>query len=248
MKQTLRYLLPLAVLLTVWLVGCSQFDKTALCEVTEDMLQPVYPQERATVAAGDIIEVKFLNHPDMNTRTFVELDGTIFMPLMGNLTVADKTTREIHAEMMAFYQQELRALDITIATEKPDAMVFVTGEVMAGGPLPFRTNMTMAQALAAAAPNLVKGDIRSAILVRKSESEPDSYTSYLVNGDFAQGEARNIYLSPGDVVVVPRKGIAMAGDWVQMYVRDIIPPQMSVNYGLLHEVHRKNVYGGTAVG
>ena len=234
-KQIL-ILLGLAVIMLA--AGCtSQFNNKALEPVSATMQKPVYPLARAEVAPGDGLDVRFLYHPEFNTVSRVGMDGTIFLPLMGNIKVAGKTTREIHAELMAFYKKELRSPDITITTDQPDAMVFVAGEVKAGGPLPFRTYMTAAQALAAALPNMVDGDIKSVVLIRKDEANPEQYIGYLVNGDFAEGNAMNVYLSPGDVIVVPRKGIVMAGDAVRQYIKDILPFNMNVSYGFVYEVH-----------
>jgi polysaccharide export outer membrane protein len=218
--------------------GCSQFDKAALFPITPEMTGPLYPMEGATVSSGDALTVKFTNHPDLTTTAFIEHDGSVFLPLIGNVTVAGKTTREIHAELVEFYQKHLRALDIVISTEKPDAFVYVAGEVQNSGTLPFRTSMTVAQAVAAATPNLISGDIKSTILVRKDANNPEQYASYLVDADFAAGVGRNVYVAPGDVMIVPRKGIALAGDAVQMYIRNLIPANMGVSYGFVHEVKR----------
>ena len=231
------------IALVVMISGCgSQFDKTALAPVTETMQKPIYPQARAVVAAGDGLDVRFLYHPELNTQARVGMDGYIFLPMMGAVLVAGKTTREIHSELMAFYTKELKTPDISVSTDQPDAMIFVAGEVRAGGPLPFRTYMTVAQALASALPNMIDGDIESVVLIRKDEHQADHYISYLVNGDFAKGDARNVYLSPGDVVVVPRKGIAMAGDAVRQYIKDVLPFNMNVTYGFVHEIHTEDPY------
>jgi protein involved in polysaccharide export with SLBB domain len=224
--------------IAVAIAGCSQFDKSTLLPVSADMSKPVYPQRRAVVNPGDGIFFRFTNHPDLNTHGYVELDGTFILPMVGTITVAGKSTREIREEITPLYEHELKQVDIVVTTEKPDGMVFVCGEINQGGVIPFRTNMTVAQVMAAAHPNMVTGDVRSTILVRKDENDPNVYNSYLVNGDFANGDARNIYVSPGDVVIIPRKGIAMAGDFVRMYVKDLLPTNTSINYNWVQEVNR----------
>lgn len=230
MKYLIAFLIVLAVAM-----GCSEFESADLPSPTEDMKTPIYPVRRATINGGDVVSVKFVRHPEFDTHGFVEMDGTFSLPMLGPVAFANKTTSELREELIAAYSSELRNVDIVITTEKPDAMVFVTGQTRAGGPMPYRTNMTVAMAVAASAPDSVKGDLRNTILVRKDEAAK-VYTSYLVNADFSTGDARNVYLMPGDVVVIPRKGIALAGDAIQMYVRDLIPPQMTVGYNFVHEV------------
>ncbi len=216
--------------------GLEQFDTSKLEAVTETMQKPIYPLKRAELQVGDGLTISFMYHPELNTSVVVGLDGVVFLPLMGRYMAAGKTTAEIHRELVAFYSRDLKSPDISITTDQPDPMVFVAGEVRAGGPLPFRTYMTVAQALTSALPNMVDGDITSVILIRKDEKDPETYTSYLVNGDFAEGNSRNIYLAPGDVMIVPRKGIVLAGDAVRQYIEDMVPFQMNLSYGFVHEL------------
>lgn len=233
MRRVTIIVLALAVLVS----GCSQYNKKDLARVAPEMQAPIYPMAQSTISSGDAMYVQFLYQPELNTRAVVDLDGTVFLPLMGNLKVAGRTPQDVHAQMMAFYKKELRSPDIVISIERPDSMIFVAGEIRSGGPMPFRTNMTVAQILAAAAPDMVNGDVSQTVLVRKDVNDPERYISYLVNADFSTGNARNIYVSPGDIVVVPRKGIVLAGDFVRQYIEDLIPAQLGVNYGFVHEVH-----------
>ncbi|MDR1612313.1 MAG: polysaccharide biosynthesis/export family protein [Planctomycetota bacterium] len=220
--------------------GCSEYENTAnLPRPTPDMKNPIYPIARAIIKGGDNVSVRFIRHPELDTHGFVEMDGTFSLPILGPVQFADKTTGELRDELIKAYSGELRDADVTIATEKPDAMVFVAGATRAGGPLPYRTNMTVAMAIAASAPDTVKGDLRQTILVRQDSECAEGFKSYLVDGDFASGDAKNVYLMPGDVVIIPRKGIALAGDKVQLYIRDMIPPQMTMGYIFSHEVHRE---------
>lgn len=235
----MRYLTVIGLLALAFtvLAGCSQYNKKDLARVTPEMQAPVYPLAQSTISAGDALYVQFLYQPELNTRATVDLDGTIFLPMMGNVRVAGRTMQDVHSQMKAFYKKELRSPDITLSIERPDSMVFVAGEIRAGGPMPFRTNMTVAQVLAAAAPNMVDGDVSKTVLVRKDTNDPTTYISYLVDADFSKGNARNIYVSPGDIVVVPRKGIVLAGDFVRQYIEDIIPANLGINYGFIHEMH-----------
>ena len=232
----MKHLYALLICFSVAIVGCTEFEDMDLPEPTEEMKKPIYPVERALINGGDVVSVKFVRHPEFDTHGFVEMDGTFTLPLVGPIAFANKTTSELREELIKAFSKELRNVDIVITTEKPDAMVFVTGQTRAGGPMPYRTNMTVAMAVAASAPDTVKGDLKQTILVRRDECRK-MYLSYLVNADFSNGIARNVYLMPGDVVVIPRKGIALAGDVVQMYIRDIVPPQMTVGYMFSHEVH-----------
>lgn len=239
----MKYLLGVLLLaMSAVVTGCSEYENTAqLPRPTPDMKKPIYPVKRAVIKGGDGVIVKFTRHPEFDTHGFVEMDGSFSLPLLGSIQFAEKTTSELRDELIASYSKYLKEVDLLITTEKPDAMVFVSGATRAGGPLPYRTNMTVAMAIAASAPDTVRGDLRQTILVRRDETCDEGYQSYLVDGDFASGDAKNVYLMPGDVVIIPRKGIALAGDKVQLYIRDMVPPHMTLGYGFTHEVHTQPI-------
>lgn len=242
-RMFVKRLLGGALALTVTVAtGCSEYENlSSLPPPTPEMKKPIYPVDRAVIKGGDSVSVRFIRHPEFDTHGFVEMDGTFSMPLLGAVQFADKTTAEVREALIEAYSKELRDVDVAITTEKPDAMVFVAGATRAGGPLPYRTNMTVAMAIAASAPDTVKGDLRQTILVRKDEECSDGFKPYLVNADFASGDANNVYMMPGDVVIIPRKGIALAGDNVQMYIRDIVPPHMSMGYIFSHEAYTRPI-------
>lgn len=230
------------VVVMTTVTGCSEYKNTQeLPKPTDEMKKPIYPVARAVIKGGDTVAVRFIRHPEFDTHGFVEMDGTFSLPLLGPVQFAEKTTGELRTELIEAYSSELRDVDVSITTEKPDAMVFVAGATRAGGPLPYRTNMTVAMAIAASAPDTVKGDLSQTILVRQDLACADGFQSYLVDGDFASGDAKNVYMMPGDVVIIPRKGIALAGDKVQMYVRDMVPAHMTLGYMFSHEVHTEPV-------
>ena len=58
------------------------------------------------------------------------------------------------------------------------------------------------------------------------------YKVYKVDARFEQGVERDIYLAPGDMIIVPRNAITILGDFVQKYIRDVVPPQMNIMWGL----------------
>lgn len=241
------YFLRLVALLVCMLTsgataGCvSMLFEDSPLPVESSMVKPIFPRQEPVVQSGDILKASFLYHPELNTNEMVSPDGTVTFPIIGPVTVYGKTARQIHAELMSAYEKDLINPDIVVTVDRSaTSMVYVAGEVRQGGSKPLNSNMTVAQMLASAEPDMVKGDISSVLLIRKNPDGEQS-TAYKVDARFASGANRDVYLAPGDIVVVPRKGIVLAGDFIQQYVRDLLPPQLGLNMGFVYEIDRDYV-------
>lgn len=222
--------------------GCvSMFFEDSPLPVEPSMTKPVFPRQEPVVQSGDVLKASFLYHPELNTSELVSPEGTVTFPLIGPVAVHGKTVRQIHAELMASYEKDLLNPDIVVTVDRSTtSMVYVAGEVRQGGAKPLNSNLTVAQMIASSDPDMVKGDVSSVLLIRKKPDAEQS-TAYKVDARFASGDGRDVYLVPGDIVIVPRKGIVLAGDFVQQYVRDLLPPQLGLNMGFVYEIDRDYV-------
>jgi polysaccharide biosynthesis/export protein len=112
--------------------------------------------------AGDVIEVAVAGVPELRQRVTVQLDGSISLPLLGNLSVAGSTSSEARAKIQSalatkvFRQRtadgrerplviEFEEVAATIAEYRP---VYVSGDVARPGEQAYRPNMTVRQAIA----------------------------------------------------------------------------------------------------
>ena len=213
------------------------FDDAPL-PVEPTMSKPVFPRQEPVIESGDTLKVSFLYHPELDTSEMISPDGSVVFPLIGPVMVHGKTRGQVHSELMAAYEKDLINPDIRVSVDRSaTSMVYVAGEVRQGGAKPLNSNVTVAQMLASSEPDMVKGDVSSVLLIRKNPGSEQS-TAYKVDARFAAGSGRDVYLSPGDIVVVPRKGIVLAGDFVQQYVRDLLPPQLGMNMSFVYEIDK----------
>ncbi|MEW6263009.1 MAG: polysaccharide biosynthesis/export family protein [Thermodesulfobacteriota bacterium] len=220
----------------IFLSACAE-SPYVIKEIPENFHKPYFPMTQSTIEPGDLLSVKFYYNPEMNQAVTVRQDGRISLPFLQGLEVAGLTPDELQKKLVEFYSKEFVNPEIMVNFEsKVGSFVLVTGEVATPGPRPLATNTTVGQLLAASGVKEKTARLNSLILVRRDS--PSSFKAYQLNADLADGPERDIYMAPGDILVVPRNIITKVGDFVQQYIRDLIPPNMGISMGWTYELNR----------
>jgi len=193
------------------------------------------PSTGSVIAPGDVLRVNFYFHPELNQLQRVRADGKIALTFFQGLAVAGLTPDELQEKLVELYSRDFVDPVITVTfEEKASQAVFVTGEVADGGLKPIPTHTTVGQLLTRCAVNHLRADLDAVVLVRRhSDTE---YRAYKLNADYMNGAERDIYLNDGDILVVPRNNITSVGDFVQRYIRDVIPPNMNLGFMFTYEL------------
>ncbi|MFZ5810847.1 MAG: polysaccharide biosynthesis/export family protein [Thermodesulfobacteriota bacterium] len=236
-----------ATLCIIAMFGCAgkspnaDKSKEGIQPVPPEFFNPYYPSHAVTIEPGDVLTVRFYYHPELDSTQAVRPDGKISLTLFQGIDVAGKSPEELQRHLTEVYAKEFVNPVISVEIEKKSSTtVFVSGQVAQGGVKPLQSNSTIGQILAQSAVRERDADLGSVVLVRK-HGDTD-YTVYKVDARFENGAERDIYLAPGDMIIVPRNAITILGDFVQKYLRDIIPPQMNIYYGLTTDLTNKFLF------
>lgn len=81
--------------------------------------------------------------------------------------------------------------------------------------------MTVGMALAMNQVNQKTAGTKSVFLMRKTEET--EYRVYKLDASFPSGTANVIGLIPGDILLVPGKGIVKANDFIDQYAGQLLP-------------------------
>ena len=126
------------------------------------LCSPLSAKAEYRLDAGDVIEVAVAGVPELRQRVTVQLDGSISLPLLGNLIVSGSTASEARAKIQAalatkvFRQRtadgrerplviEFDEVAATVAEYRP---IYVNGHVSKPGEQAYRPHMTVRQAIA----------------------------------------------------------------------------------------------------
>jgi polysaccharide export outer membrane protein len=160
---------------------------------------PALAQEY-TARIGDVLDIVVVGEPDFSRTVVVSQEGSIFLPLVGNIGVQGLTIQQITSKItqaLSQYVKEPKVL-VTFRQSSQRDQVFVLGQVFHPGPFEWRQGITVLELLALSGGMTDRAAPRRALVMRKSVATPVDLQK-LMGGDISL----NATLSPGDVLVVP---------------------------------------------
>jgi protein involved in polysaccharide export with SLBB domain len=184
------------------------------------------------IQPGDTIAVTSYYSSELTRTVRVREDGRISLPLLQGIQAAGLTPEQLQQALTSDYAHEFTHPDITVDLVTPaNYAAFVTGEVAMPGPKEIHGRMTVAMVLASAQVLQKTGKPKSTFLIRASGT--GHYNVYKIDASFPMGSARDIEVIPGDVLFVPKKIIANADDFVDMWVRQLLPATPTIGASVL---------------
>lgn len=178
---------------------------------------------------GDVLEVKFYYHPELNQTVTVRPDGKVDLALIGEVAAAEMTTEKL-SEIIASRYDNLRDPRVGVNVKEfadkrfSESQIYVGGEVGRPGVLRLKQGMTVLQAIVEAGGFRDTADIEKVILLRPLEENRFGHReinlSKVLTNEDPQSDA---LVTREDVIFVPRTGIARANLWVQQYIRNLLP-------------------------
>ena len=216
----------LSALILVMVGGCRTYQ------------QAPYPGDEAAgiqsdpqsdiVVPGDTLKVEFLYHEQWNAEMVVRPDGTMSMPLLGQVKVSGRTIKALRSEFERRLEDEHQIdqpvirLDLVAAAR----LIYVAGEVATPGVVAFTgSTVTLLEALVlAGGPVKESADLRFVIIVR--EDSAGVRRSWKFNMEpilSAATPPQPIRLRNRDVVIVPNSPIDQVNLFVKNYIGDMFP-------------------------
>ena len=157
---------------------------------------------------GDKIDISVFQDPTLNRQIVIAPDGMISFPLVGHIRAAGMTVQALEGALSKRLAKNYKTAPqvtvmLTEVTTGGSSQVFVTGQVNNPGTLPITPGMTVMQAIAASG-GFGKFAAKSRVQIHRGEQV------FLFDySDFEKGRSpeRNIPVAPGDVIVVPERGL-----------------------------------------
>lgn len=131
--------------------------------------------ESYALGAGDKVRMTVFSEPTLSGDFSVSTDGELSLPLIGNISVAGKTTAQVTALAQSLFADGyLRdpKISMEIVTYRP---FFVLGEVKAPGQYPYASGMTAMNAVATAEGYTPRASKKSIYIRRFGEKVEQTY-------------------------------------------------------------------------
>lgn len=163
-----------------------------------------------TIGAGDEVRITVYGQPELTAEGQVSANGMIVVPLIGNLTIAGKTSADAAYLIAERYQQGnfLKNAQVNLLiTKYRSQVVAILGKVNSPGKLVLEGPTSLTQALAWAGGIAASGSERL-ILTRTAKNGRPVRTEYdlqkLLNYD--ADDMPPVWLQDGDTLYVPNAG------------------------------------------
>lgn len=157
----------------------------------------------STLGSGDVFEVKVYDEGDLSGVYRVSSRGTINFPLVGRL-ILDGLTSSDAADLIQQRLAEKYIKDPNVNVfirEYHSKKVSIFGEVNKPGTFNYEERMTIIQAISMAGGFTKMASKDGANITRIVDGEEKRYPVPVKS--IAQGEAKNFYLEPGDIIYIP---------------------------------------------
>lgn len=194
-------LMVIVVLVAMPLSSCGLTGNTVERRVVD--VTPAKPGPYR-IGRDDVINVVVWKQPQLSGQVTVAGDGTITIPLAGQVEAAGLTTQELKARLTKKLSGDIDNPNVTVSVASPNSMVFyVLGQVHAPGVYPLRSGEVLSQALAQAGGLTPFANARAIRIVRRTAHKDVQMTvnyKRIEDGGSPQDE---VALEAGDTITVP---------------------------------------------
>lgn len=177
------------------------------------------------IQVADRLSIKFYRNPELDAEVIVRPDGKISLPFIDDVLAAGLGPQDLDRLLTKKYAGELSIPDITVIVLEFGAQkVYVTGQVFKPGMVALNGEKTMYQAIKEVGGFDIGARRTACVLIRKNAD--GEYVGRRVNleeVEYGRDPGADVPLQPGDMVHVPNSAIANMGEFVTMYIRNLLP-------------------------
>jgi protein involved in polysaccharide export with SLBB domain len=186
------------------------------------------------VQIGDRLDIQFFNNPEFNQEVTVRPDGKIALPYVDDVQVAGLTPSEVDAAITEPFRGVLLRPEITvIVREFAGQRVYVGGEVNQPGFIPLTGRTTALQAILSAGGFLDTAQVSQVLLIRRGLGNRHAGHALDLGHVLRTGQTdQDVMLQPSDVVYVHKTRIAKVNQFVDQYIRRLLPLPGSFGIGV----------------
>jgi len=225
----------LIIILLIFLSACNDtvIKNPSIIAYPDTLTHPL-PQNEYRINVGDELEIKFFYNPDLNENITVRPDGRITLQLVHDVMAAGLTSAELTTILTDRYSTEIKKPEIAVIVRSFSAQrVYIDGEVNTPGMLDLIKPLTVLQSISLAGGLKDTARTGEVIVIRRQTENklqiiPVNLEMAINGTDLRQ----DVFLTPYDIVFVPKSPIANLNQWVDQYVHKIIPIRFGVGYSL----------------
>jgi polysaccharide biosynthesis/export protein len=197
-----------------------------------------FDQEAYLLGPGDRITLELFNQPEISKTYAVLNDGTVSLPMVGNVSVRGLTLKQAAAVISTQYARFFRrpATVVRLEASRP-INIGISGQVFRPGTyvVPSDRNPKLSYAIQSAGGISPRADIRNVQVRRPQMGRPDTIINVdlmrMLQGDLNQ----DVTLRDGDSIVIPQSATALTPEEMTMLATTTFSPS-TINVNVVGEV------------
>jgi len=174
------------------------------CQSPKKATQQLTSHTPSFLVAGDTVRISFPAAPELNQTQKIGSDGTLSLPLIGEVAAAGKTVGELQVELARLYKPQLQDNEVVVTLDTRAVPVVVSGAVQKPGKIVFERPATVLEAIMEAGGFTPEADLKKVSLIRIVKGEHESQVIDL-RAVLKGKPTPAVYCSGGDVIYVPEK-------------------------------------------
>jgi protein involved in polysaccharide export with SLBB domain len=161
-------------------------------------------QAPSALTVGDVVKITFPAAPELNQSQKIGTDGTLSLPLVGQVHAAGKTPGELQSELSNLYKSQLQDSETVVTVESKAIPVVVSGAVQKPGKIVFERPATVLEAIMEAGGFTPEADLKKVTVIRivKGQHQTQLFDLRPILRGKTMGAT---YVSGGDVIYVPER-------------------------------------------
>jgi polysaccharide export outer membrane protein len=167
------------------------------------------PSSEYIIGPGDQLNIFVWRNPELSMTVPVRPDGRLSLPLVEDVVAIGKTptqlARELEQRLSKYIKEPVVTVIATGFVGPFNEQVRVIGEAATPRAIPYRTDMTVLDAMIAVGGLTRYADGNDAVLVRTVNGKQYSYQVHLddliKDGDVSS----NVAMEPGDILIIPQR-------------------------------------------
>jgi polysaccharide export outer membrane protein len=209
-------------LASFWASGCAgapPFDAQAVVAEWAGYMDRDY-----VLRTADRIGITVYEVPELSQEITIAPNGQVSLVRIDRpIRAAGRSIASFRKDVQDAYLEKFQRAEVSVTLmEAAASTVYVAGEVPRAGPILYDAQLTLLKAVSAAGGYAITAKPSEVIIARKDGREKNR--SFRVNLDeIIFGASPDFLLLPGDVVWVQTSGVADAGNWVELYIRRMLP-------------------------
>jgi polysaccharide biosynthesis/export protein len=174
------------------------------CQSSKPKAQLPLAQAPTELTVGDVVRITFPAAPELNQSQKIGTDGSLSLPLVGQVHAAGKTPGALQGELANLYKSQLQDSETVVTVESRAIPVVVSGAVQKPGKILFERPATILEAIMEAGGFTPEADLKKVTVIRivKGEHEAQRFDMRPV---LKGKETKAVYVSGGDVIYVPER-------------------------------------------